>query len=355
MTAVRPRPAQTKSSSSGRPPGRRRLRIAALVATALVLITLDFRGSGGVLGTARDATLEVLAPVRAAGGWLTSPLRAAWRGITDYEDLADENAAMRDELAAAQQDVLAAGELQRELDALLAENGLNAAPTIRRVVARVVQAPVSSFERTLELSRGGGDGISVGMPVVSGGGLIGRISQVSPSRSRVQLITDPEVSVGVRLVRSGDVGASRGQGPGRPLEVDLISLETPVLPGESVVTSGIQGSQYPEGLLMGTVVDVDPLPIADSQVVMVRPAADADGLRFATVLLFEPEPIPVPTTTTVPSTTPETPAGEQPATTAVDTTSPDVSVADPPTGLDGDSPLGEDDLLDELPSGEGGP
>jgi cell shape-determining protein MreC len=161
--------------------------------------------------------------------------------------------------------------------------------------------------------------------------------------------------VGVRLVRSGDVGASRGQGPDRPLEVDLISLETPVLPGESVVTSGIQGSQYPEGLLVGTVVDVDALPIADSQVVMVRPAAAADGLRFATVLLFEPEPIPVPTTTAVPSTTPATAPTEQTSTTATDPTSPDTSVADPPTGLVGDSPLVEDDLLGGTPGQESGP
>jgi rod shape-determining protein MreC len=333
MTAVRPRPTRTPRPPHAPRRRRRRLRIAALVATALVLITVDFRGSNGVVGSARDTTLEVLAPVRRLGGVVTGPFRAAWRGITDYEDLADENARLRDQLAAAEQDVLGAGELQRELDALIAENGLDIARQVRQVVARVIQAPVSSFERTIELDRGSDDGIRVGMPVVSGGGLLGQVAQVSPSRSRVQVITDPDMSVGVRMVRSGDVGATRGQGPDRPLQVDLISLETPVLPGESVVTSGIQGSRYPEGLLVGTVVDVDPVPVANLQTVLVRPAARADGLRFATVLLFTPEPVPT-TTTTTPSTTSTSSPGSTavPDTTGTPTTAATSgSVADPPT------------------------
>jgi rod shape-determining protein MreC len=184
---------------------------------------------------------------------------------------------------------------------------------------------VSSFERTIELDQGSSRGIAVGMPVVTGGGLLGRIAQVSDSRSRVELITDPDVSVGVRLVRSGDFGATRGEGLDRPIEVDLIALDTPVLLGESVVTSGLQGSAYPEGLLVGTVTGVRPEPVADSQAVELEPAVDAGRVRFATVLLFEPEPAPPPPTTvpaaTVP-TTPTTAVGDGVATTTAATQAP---------------------------------
>lgn len=313
MTALRTRP---RSSGAGPDPDRRRrrrLRVAALVATAIVLLTLDYRGSAGVFGTVRDGVTEALAPVRAVGGWITAPLRNGWKGVTDYDDVVDENARLRDEVARAQQDVLLAGELQRELDDLRLEAGINPAPGVRRITARVVDAPVSSFERTIELDRGGDDGIELGMPVTTGGGLLGRIAQVSASRSRVELVTDPDVTVGVRLVKSGDLGTTRGEGPDRPIVIDLISLDTPVLPGESVVTSGLRGSSYPEGLLVGTVTAARPEPIADRQVVEVRPVATADDLRFATVILFEPLPLPEPITTT----DPDPPATTTPGATSV--------------------------------------
>jgi len=309
MTALRSRPVPApRGPDLDRQRRRRRgLRISALVLTAVVLITLDFRGSGGLIGGLRDGTLEVLSPVRSFGGWLTSPVRNAWKGVTDYEDVIDENARLRDELDAAQADVLAAGDLRRELDALAAEVALRPPGAVRQVVARVIDAPVSSFDRTIELDEGSSRGIAVGMPVVTGGGLLGRIAQVSDSRSRVELVTDPDVSVGVRLVRSGDFGATRGQGLNRTIEVDLISLDTPVLLGESVVTSGLQGSAYPEGLLVGTVVGVRPEPVADSQALELEPAVDAERVRFATVLLFEPEPAPPPPTTAPAATVPATP------------------------------------------------
>lgn len=343
MTAVRTRPRSTGTGPDPDRRRRRRIRIVALLATALVLVTLDFRGNAGIFGTVRDGVAEVLAPVRAFGGWATSPLRNGWKGITDYDDVIDENARLRDELAQAQQDVLLAGELQRELDALRAETGVNPAPGLRRITTRVIEAPVSSFERTIELDRGSDDGIELGMPVTTGGGLLGRISHVSPSRSRVELITDPDVAVGIRLVRSGDRGTTRGEGPGRPILVDLIALDTPVTPGESVVTSGLQGSPYPEGLLVGTVTAARPEPIADRQAVEVAPVASADSLRFATVILFQPEPLPTTTTTTTTTTVPD-----DPATTAVPTGGLDGSEVDSEDGVDGsgDGPGATTDTAD---------
>jgi rod shape-determining protein MreC len=263
--------------------------LALLVVTAIALLTLDARGSGGVLDAARGAAQEVLGPVRRFGDWVTGPIRDAWRGIVSFDDLEAENAQLRGELAEAEASVLRVGELERDRQELLSLLGArDVVRAIPRVTARVTDAPVSNFERTILLDRGRRDGIREGMPVESGDGLIGRVVQADLSWSSVELLTDPNFDVGVRIVRSGDDGLASGQGPGRDLAVSYIELETVVIPGETVVTNGFAGSTFPAGLLVGTVTDVEPDAVRGAQRVAMHPAADLERLRWVQVLLYEP-------------------------------------------------------------------
>ena len=289
-----------------------------LVLTALTLITLDFRGGdgGGVLGSARNTVLDVLGPVRSAFSWVFTPVGNAWSGITNYDNLEAENEQLRSELDQLKGDTLQVAELQRrtrELQLLLDLRDTD--ELLPRVAARVIDAPLTNFEQTLEIDRGASSGIRVGMPVETGSGLVGRISQVGRTRSRVQILTDTGFAAGVRLVRSGDAGVAHGNGSGRELTVDFIDLETVVIPGESVVTSGLEGSEFPEGLLVGTVVDSSPLPVLERQKVTVAPAADLERLSFVQVILYLPPPVdnrPVepPPDVTVPTSTGSDSGGE---------------------------------------------
>ena len=257
--------------------------------TAVALLTLDARGSGGVLDAVRGGAQEVLGPVRTFGDWVASPVRDAWRGLVSFDELEAENSQLRGELAQARASVLRVGELERDRQELLALMGArDVVKAIPRVTARVVDAPVSNFERTILLDKGRRDGIRTGMPVESGDGLIGRVVEAEPSWASVELLTDPNFDVGVRIVRSGDDGLASGRGPGRDLDVGYIELETVVIPGETVVTSGFEGSTFPAGLLVGTVTDVAPDAVRGAQQVTVHPAADLTRLRWVQVLLFEP-------------------------------------------------------------------
>ena len=57
------------------------------------------------------------------------------------------------------------------------------------------------------------------MAVVSVGGLIGRIEDPGLRSSRVRLITDPNVNVGVLAVGTNEIGILNGGGVGQPLKV----------------------------------------------------------------------------------------------------------------------------------------
>ncbi len=307
----------------------------ALVITAVVLITIDVRSEGGPLTSVRNVMLDVLGPVRSAGEWVLTPFGDAWRGVTSYDDLEDENAELRARLAEAESSILQVGEIERDRQALLDLLGArDVVANIPRVTARVIDAPLSNFERTIELDRGSRDGVREGMPVETGAGLIGRVVQVSTTRSRVELLTDPNFAVGVRMVRSGDDGVASGRGRGEDMEVGFVELETVVIPGETVVTSGFQGSSFPEGLLVGTVVDVEPNAVQGTQRITLHPSAELTRLRWVSVVLYVPDaPEPV-VVDRAPETTSLPPAPTAPPSTApVASTAPPTSaaVSDPPT------------------------
>ena len=89
----------------------------------------------------------------------------------------------------------------------------------------------------------------------------------------VQLATDPDFVVGVRLASSQDLGVGHGGGESDRFIVDRgIELADPVKPGEAVLTSGLSNSVMPPDIPIGLVDKVTPDENA-------RVPAPADPLR----------------------------------------------------------------------------
>ena len=70
--------------------------------------------------------------------------------------------------------------------------------------------------------------------------------------------------------------------------MSYIELETVVIPGETVVTSGFAGSTFPAGLACGHGHRCRARRSPGAQRVAVHPAADLTRLRWVQVLLYEP-------------------------------------------------------------------
>lgn len=270
--------------------GRTRLTLLFLVLTSITVITLDFRGDGSEVFTSiREVASDALAPVRNAAGGALEPVGNAFSGITGYGALEDENAALRARLAELEGD--SAGDTsaatdRRELLDLLSLDFVGNIPT---VAARVVSAPVSNFEQTIELDRGRSDGVDVNMPVVTGAGLVGRVVQASGSRSVVRLITDPSSAVGVRLIASGEVGIAAGEGAGRALSVGFIDDQTDIGFRELVVTSGLEGGSdiFPADIPVGRVIRNEVGPGDLERNILIDPSATFDEVRFVKVIQYE--------------------------------------------------------------------
>lgn len=267
---------------------RPRYTLLLLILTSLTLLTLDARGSGGgALRVVRSVARDAFAPVESAFGAVFEPIGNVIQGVVRYGDLEDENARLRRENAELRAESLKAADAEQERQALLDLQDLDFVGDIPTVPARVVNTAPSNFEETIEIDRGTAHGVAEGMPVVASGGLVGRVIEVSSSRSVVLLLIDPSASVGIRL-GSGTVGVASGQAGRDDLSVAHVPPGTEVAKSDVAVTSGLQQSVFPPSIPVGTVRSVKTKPGALSLDIVLEPAVDLRRLTFVKVLQWSP-------------------------------------------------------------------
>ena len=262
---------------------RRRTILALIVLTAVTLITLDVRGAGPI-SAVRGGAHDVVNPIAGALDSVLSPVGDWIDGVTSASALKDENAQLRrrlDSTRGRQASARAATEENKELKKLLDLPFVEDADSI---AAPVVGGAPSNFELTVQIGKGESDGVGVDMPVVTGGGLVGRVLEVSRDRATVLLVTDPQSGVGVKIEKSGTTGVVKGRGDSSTVRADFVDPNAAVTKGEVVYTSGQQNSPFPSAIPVGTVSKVTKTRGDLQQDILVKPLVDVSHLDYVKVL-----------------------------------------------------------------------
>lgn len=179
---------------------KRRRAVVLLALTTVMLITIDIRGGGTASGV-RSVFSTIFRPVEGVARVVTRPVSNAWYGVTNYNDVVDENELLREKVAQQEGAAVAAAASVRLAQELLALNGLPTLAGINSVTAQVIGDSPSNFSQTVEINQGSSDGIRVGMPVLNAAGLVGKVTRVFEDRSIVMLITDPAYALSVKIVK----------------------------------------------------------------------------------------------------------------------------------------------------------
>ncbi len=123
------------------------------------------------------------------------------------------------------------------------------------IVAPIMWRSPDHWWQQITLRRGSQDGIKVNSVVAGPGGLVGRVTQVTPNTSRVLLISDPTSKVGAVISRSRSMGFMRGQGSNRVV-LQFFDKVPDVRRGDAVATSPVS-QLFPPGLPLGRVESVN--------------------------------------------------------------------------------------------------
>jgi rod shape-determining protein MreC len=265
--------------------GRKRVILALLLTTAL-LLTLDLRGNA-VIDAGREGFAQVMRPVETATSVVTNPLERMWKGITDYDDLEQENIALQeqvDRLIGTQAAAEAAVIEGQELQALYSLPSLSGIDT---EVARVVGAAANNLDQVIEINKGSSSGLEVGMAVVNQAGLVGKVTQVTRSTARVMLVTDSRYSVAVKVTSASSIDEAiptdttpSGLSPSEIEAAGTTTTTVPSLPGAIVPGATLpDGSPVPDTTLPGAGVGVDGEPIIDPATGRALSAEQIAGLN----------------------------------------------------------------------------
>lgn len=222
----------------------------SLVAVGFIIATFDVRSSEqGTADILREGTQSIFTPLQKGVDYVTSPVIGFVDGVANFAGLREENDRLSDRVRALESQVQATEALEEQVVQLEAINGLVAPEELATVTARINASGPSAFDNVRYIDKGSKDGIVAGQAVIDEDGLIGRVVLVSANAARVRLITDPVVSVGVRVLSTNETGIVTGRGDG-PLRLEMFRAEEAVYEGDRVVTDG---SRFPPGIAVGTI------------------------------------------------------------------------------------------------------
>lgn len=215
--------------------------------------------------------------------WAMVPVTRVSRmvsGFQSYARLYEQNQELRRELQKMSAWKEAAVQLEQENAKLLSQNNVRIDPALTYISGVVLTDSGTAFRQSVLLNVGARDGILDGWATMDGLGLVGRISGVGETTSRVMLLTDPSSRIPVTVLPSGQHALLSGDNTALPA-MEFIESPENLRPGDRVVSSG-DGGVFPPGLLVGQVAQS-----SDGRF-RVRLAADYGRLEFLRVLRSHP-------------------------------------------------------------------
>lgn len=253
------------------------LRLPALFFVSFALMALSRLGHPAIKELRAEAealiapALSVLALPLEPAKRLVRQVQSSYDGFSELERLKIENQRLK-------QWESRAHELERKVGELATlTRALEQQPLDYRTV-RVIATSSGAFQQSALLEAGTDHGIKIGQPVLSAGGVLGRIVEAGRRSSRVLLLNDPNSRVPVvigpsqiRAVMAGDNGAAP--------RLTQVSPGTVIDSGDEVLTSGV-GGMFPRGLLIGRVRE------SERGYVVALDAALGD-LEYVSILLYD--------------------------------------------------------------------
>ncbi len=213
-----------------------------------------------------------------------SRIKTLWESYCDLRETKEENEVLKARLAQLQ------SEITSYREALIENRRLRQLLDIKRhqndktLLAHIVGCDIAPWRAVVTIDRGKKDGLLPDMPVLSQGGVIGRVIETSLSYSKVMLITDYQSRIAALVQRNRARGLLVGQGR-KGCSLEYVEKGVDVEIGDTIITSGMD-AVFPKGLLLGEVVSVKASDQSNLfQEIKVRPFSDVGKAEEVLILL----------------------------------------------------------------------
>ncbi|MBQ8830380.1 MAG: rod shape-determining protein MreC [Oscillospiraceae bacterium] len=259
--------------------------IAAIIA-AITGISLILNSNPGIV---TNTVETILSPIKTVTASIASVCEKIYGYMNDFDRLLETNAQLRAQLAGSSQEEREFAELEKENERLRELLGLAQRNSDYEFeMAAIINWSSSNWESTFTINKGSANSaIEEGDCVItSAGEVVGVVKTVSTVTSVCISVVDSDFAVSVNLNKVTGSASAKGDYALMKdglLMLDYINDSNKVLPGDTVITSG-KGGVFPDGLLVGYIVEISSDETGLSDYATVEPAADLDNVMDVFVI-----------------------------------------------------------------------
>lgn len=262
--------------------------IAIVVLLALILVSAGSRTVSWI----ENAVGSIVTPIQTFAANTSNSIANFFRGVFNTTDADLENSKLRSELALYEQMKVDLYEAQQENERL--RSLLNYSQMLgdyEYATARVIGKSTGAWFDIFTINAGRNQGIDVNMPVICADGLVGLVTEVGSTWSKVVSVIDSSVTVSVMVERTRDNCMLRGvldsASSRNYLELYYLPIDRiDLVPGDVIITSGL-GETYPKGIKIGVVEEVMLATDRDGVNAIVAPAVDFKHLEEVSVIVSD--------------------------------------------------------------------
>jgi rod shape-determining protein MreC len=244
--------------------------LGTVAGVCLLLLTLQMRGHTAI---ASDALAIVTTPVQSALSRVNRAAVGVWSTYRDWKNVRAENRRLRDEAQQLRIEALRVTETVEENARLRRLLALKEAMPLATLSGEIIAREWGGWVRSLTVNRGRSDQVTRLTAVIAPDGLIGRVVDVRPGASIVQVLTDPASTVGAHVVRTRTQGIVEGEPRGTMRFKYMARDGSGIQVGDLLVTAG-SGGLFPRGLPIGRVRAIDDRGSALFHYAQLTPAVD---------------------------------------------------------------------------------
>jgi rod shape-determining protein MreC len=254
-----------------------RFAYLGLVIAAFALLMLG-KADTVLVERLRVHVTDAVAPILDMASRPVATISEMAADVRELAAIRAENARLRQERGRLLQWQAVARQLEAENKALHGLLNFHSAPAARFISARVIAEEGGAFARSLLINAGIHAGVRKGQAVMTGEGLVGRITDVGERAARVLPIMDLNSRIPVLVESTRTHAILTGDNSHRPL-LTRLPPEAGISSGDRIVTSGHAGA-FPPGLQVGVVASISDRGIG------VQPYVDFFRLEYVRVVDF---------------------------------------------------------------------
>ncbi len=158
--------------------------------------------------------------------------------------------------------------------------------SMHKMITELMAVDTNPYSHQIVINKGAIDGVFLSQSVLDDSGIVGQISEVGTTNSRVLLISDVTHAIPIRIERNNVRFIAVGDGSLDSMQLQHVPHSADIEIGDVIVSSGL-GEVFPEGYPVGTISNIvrnESRPFAE---VTATPLAKLDRIKY--LLLLWPE------------------------------------------------------------------